>query len=168
MARVDEQQRQALAQAPGDLHLTAAQAAVLMQVSTKTLQRLRNQRMPPPPIGERPERTDERWSTTPVRYRKSDVDAWLQHPVMPSAQLLGKQLQAFQMANGVIIGHAKDLDDNTIVGCIFDLLTELQWSSTELMIEAQQVLFDEQKQQRDVVQERIALHERNALTQALR
>lgn len=163
MARVDEQQRQALAQAPGDLHLTAAQAAVLMQVSTKTLQRLRNQGMPPPPIGERPPRTDERWSTTPVRYRKSDVDAWLQHPVMPSVQL-----HAFQVAEGVVVDHATNLDDSAVVGSIFDLLTELQWSSTELMIEAQQVLFDEQQQQRDVVQERIALHERNALTQALR
>ncbi|HFJ9612601.1 TPA: helix-turn-helix domain-containing protein [Stenotrophomonas maltophilia] len=163
MAKVDEQQRQALAQAPGDLHLTAAQAAVLMQVSTKTLQRLRSQGMPPPPIGERPPRTDERWSTTPVRYRKSDVDAWLQHPVMPSVQL-----HAFQVAEGVVVDHATNLDDSAVVGCIFDLLTELQWSSTELMIEAQQVLFDEQQQQRDVVQERIALHERNALTQALR
>jgi len=163
MAKVDEQQRQALAQAPGDLHLTAAQAAVLMQVSTKTLQRLRNQGMPPPPIGERPARTEVRWSTTPVRYRKSDVDAWLQHPVMPSVQL-----HAFQMANGIIIAHAKDLDDNTVVDGIFDLLTELQWSSTDLMIEAQQMLFDEQQQQRAKVQERIALHERNVLAQALR
>ncbi|WP_180882224.1 helix-turn-helix domain-containing protein [Stenotrophomonas maltophilia] len=163
MAKVDEQQRQALAQAPGDLHLTSAQAAVLMQVSTKTLQRLRNQGMPPPPIGERPARTDERWSTTPVRYRKSDVDAWLQHPVMPSVQL-----HAFQMANGVIADHASILDDNTVVGCIFDLLTECAWGSTDMMIEAQESLLDEQRQQREVVQERIALHERNVLTQALR
>ncbi|WP_440569116.1 helix-turn-helix domain-containing protein [Stenotrophomonas sp. STK17_22] len=163
MAKVDEQQRQALAQAPGDLHLTAAQAAVLMQVSTKTLQRLRNQGMPPPPIGERPARTEERWSTSPVRYRKSDVDAWLQHPVMPSVHL-----HAFQVANGVIVDHATKLDDNTVVDGIFELLTELQWSSTDLMIEAQQMLFDEQQQQRAKVQERIALHERNVLAQALR
>lgn len=163
MARVDEQQRQALAQAPGDLHLTAAQAAVLMQVSTKTLQRLRNQGMPPPTIGERPARTDERWSTTPVRYRKSDVDAWLQQPVMPSVHF-----HAFQVANGIIVAHANQLDDNTVVDGIYDLLAEWEWGSTELMIEAQQLLLDEQQQQRDVVQERIAAHERNVLTQALK
>ncbi|MFI8719938.1 helix-turn-helix domain-containing protein [Stenotrophomonas sp. NPDC077464] len=163
MAKVDEQQRQALAQAPGDLHLTAAQAAVLMQVSTKTLQRLRNQGMPPPPIGERPARTDERWSTTPVRYRKSDVDAWLQHPVMPSVQL-----HAFQMANGIIVNNTNVLDDSTVVGCIFDLLTECVWGTTEMMIEAQQALLDEQQQQRDVVQERIAAQERSVITNALR
>lgn len=163
MAKVDEQQRQALAQAPGDLHLSAAQAAVLMQVSTKTLQRLRNQGLPPPTIGERPPRTDERWSTTPVRYRKSDVDAWLQHPVMPSVHL-----HAFQVANGVIVDHATKLDDNTVVEGIFDLLTEWEWGSTELMVQAQQELYDEQQQQKDLVQERIATRERTALTHALR
>lgn len=74
---------------------------------------------------------------------------------------------AFQVANGVIVAHANQLDDNTVVDGIYDLITEMEWGSTELMIEAQQLLLDEQQQQRDVVQERIAAHERNVLTQAL-
>lgn len=163
MAKVDEEQRQALARAPGDLHLNAAQAAVLMQVSTKTLQRLRNQGLPPPIIGERPERTEERWSTTPVRYRKLDVDAWLRHPVMPSVHL-----HAFKLSNGVIVDHAADLDDSTVVGTIFDLLTELEWASTELMVQAQQSLFDEQAEQREQVQEHIARREKKGIIDALK
>ncbi|HFK1824873.1 TPA: helix-turn-helix domain-containing protein [Stenotrophomonas maltophilia] len=161
--KIDDTTRAMLSQLPPDFPMTASQAAALMRVSTKTLQRLRNQGLPPPILGERPKRADDgRWSTSPVRYAKADVDAWCKHPLMPSVHL-----HAYQMANGRITAEATDLDDNTIVGGLLALITELPWANTALMIEAEGLLRAEHTADLDAVQQAISYSERQALTEAL-
>lgn len=161
--KIDDTTREMLSKLPPDFPMTAAQAAALMRISTKTLQRLRNQGLPPPVQGQRPERTEDgRWSTSPVRYRKADVDAWNRNPIMPSVHL-----HAYQVADSRIIADAPALDDTAIVGEILELLTEVPWAVTALMIEAQRQFLAEQQAEREAVQQAIAKAEREVLNDAL-
>lgn len=161
--KIDDTTREMLSKLPPDFPMTAAQAAALMKISTKTLQRLRNQSLPPPVLGKRPKRADdERWSTSPVRYAKIDVDAWCKHPIMPSVHL-----HAYQVANGRITADATELDDSVVVGPALELLTEIPWADTALMIEAQDLFLADQAAEREAVQQAIANAERQGLNAAL-
>lgn len=161
--KIDDTTREMLSKLPPDFPMTAAQAAALMKISTKTLQRLRNQSLPPPVLGKRPKRAeDERWSTSPVRYAKIDVDAWCKHPIMPSVHL-----HAYQVANGRITADATELNESVVVGTALELLTEIPWADTALMIEAQDLFLADQVAEREAVQQAIANAERAVLSDAL-
>jgi len=116
--------------------LTAAETAVYLRISTKTLARMRDSNYGPP------------YKKNPgirgrVTYNKQDLNAWvLSNTVSPIRNIHSFATNDF----GVITGRTQDLTgDNVVVGALFDLICEETWDNSDILNEAIVDLRDEQQ-----------------------
>ncbi len=125
---LDQHRINALRKLPDDELVRATEAAALIGVSTKTLMRNRRDGLKPPFIPSGKEPVGRAHSTSPVHYRKGDLDAYIKGD-------RGKIHAYLINTNGLIIGEpGRDIDwDNVVVGPINDLLLEEQWDDLDTL-----------------------------------
>lgn len=157
--RIDAAELARLDALPDSTYLKTSEAAALMNRSTKTLERWRKAGLPPPHRANVPTQSGRDWSTSPIGYKKEHINQWNRDPSQP--------MHVYAFDGSCITSPIASLDEQCAVGTLYDLLTQYQWASTSLMIDAQELYKQEQKERELEIQASIAADEKRRLLEAI-
>jgi len=151
--KIDQARLKAIRTLPPEELISTAEAAALLGVTKRTMLNRRKEGRKPPYIPADKEPVGNRgYTTSPVRYRKGDVDDLL----LPFERIIHAFLVNDQ---GQIIGQpGAEFDwEQVTVGPINDLLWEEQWLDRDTLDQAMRIAIEEAQ---EAGREALAHHER--------
>ena len=158
--RIDEAELARLDALPDSTYLKTSEAAALMRRNTKTLERWRKDGLPPPYRPNIPTQSGRDWSTSPIGYKKAHISQWNRDPSQP--------MHVYAFDGRCITSPIASLDDDQCaVGTLYDLLTQFKWASTSLMVDAEHLYKQEQKEREVDIQASIAADEKRRLLEGM-